>query len=267
MDERLYNAEHRRIGTVTKDAIGNDVIRDENGRVVARFDYDAIGNRVLKDPTGKTIGIFSKDGFGEDAILDGNGRVIARLDKDFLGGDALLDASGGTLGYSERAETAYDDDDDDRPAYTLVNGVKIYPRSPLEKKFDAAKAPFAAPAYIAFLLPAVYAAAAIFFGKLPAWPELLIGLLTAGIFFSSVFGRAAGMPRSTQVGTFFISILLFFVWFVIWTSFRTSWNVTEKKELTVLLGAPALFLAAELIGGAIGHAKYNSMKKKIFGYK
>ena len=32
MDEKLYDANHKRIGTRTKDAWGNDVIKDMNGR-------------------------------------------------------------------------------------------------------------------------------------------------------------------------------------------------------------------------------------------
>ena len=56
MDEKLYDANHKRIGTRTKDAFGNDVIKDTNGRVISRMGEDILGNKVIRDSSGRTVG-------------------------------------------------------------------------------------------------------------------------------------------------------------------------------------------------------------------
>ena len=276
MDERIYDANHKYAGRRTKDCFGNDVIKDKNGKTVARCGEDMLGNKVVRDASGKVTGIFGQDLLGNSVVRDPDGKVKQRYGHDILGNEAVTDANGRVIGYIENdrsapaapAVPAYTrDDDDERPAYTVGNGVRIYPRSTEEKAFYAATGRFILPAWAAFLLPALYCAAAIFVKKLPASPALLIGLLTAGIFLSSIFGRSGSWTRSEQTGTFVTSVLLFFAWFIVWTTYRTHWNAAERKELTVILGGPALFLIAELIGGAIGKAKHKSIRKRIFGGK
>ncbi|MBO4848214.1 MAG: hypothetical protein J5586_03575 [Clostridia bacterium] len=266
MDERLYDSSYKRTGTVSKDAIGNDVIRDASGRVAARFDTDVLGNRVIKDAEGRTKGIFTKDALGNDVVTDPNGRVIARLGADALGNDALLGADGRVIGYSESMNAGIPQGDD-RSAYTAVNGPKHYSMSPLEKKLHGLEAKYTAPAVLSFLLPALYCAAAIFVKKLPSGLVLLAALLTAGIFLSSIFGRASdAWSKGTHVATFVISLLIYFGYFIVYTTYRTTWNVPESKEVAYLLVPPVLFLAAELIGGAIGRGINRKLRKSVYGY-
>ena len=277
MDEKLYDANHKRIGTRTKDAWGNDVIKDMNGRVVSRMGEDMLGNKVIRNSAGKTVGVYGQDMLGNDVVRDANGRVSVQFGPDALGNDAVLDAAGRPIGYSEPvggysqnayAQSATSDDDDESPYYNRALGKYIYPRDPREIELGKACAKWTPLAYIAFILPALYAAVAVFWSKLPASPAILIGILTAGIFFSSIFGRAGSLfSFRSHAATFFISILLYYVWFVVWTTYRVTWNVSEKKELTVLLAAPVLFILAELIGGLIGHGIYRSTKNRIFKLK
>lgn len=282
MDEKLYDANHKRIGTRTKDAWGNDVIKDMNGRVVSRMGEDMLGNKVIRNSAGKTVGVYGQDMLGNDVIRDANGRVKARFGPDALGNDAVLDAAGRPIGYSEPvggysqnayAQSGYGQSAYGQSAYGQSAGYvrpapRGYPKSKLEIAFEKAQSRWYAPAIIAYLLPALYCAAAIFVKALPASPALMIGLLTAGIFLSSLCGRAAGMTgKGWQVGTFFISLLIYFVWFVVFTTYRTVWNVSEKEELITILAAPVLFLIAELIGGLIGAGINRSTRKRIFKLK
>lgn len=273
MDEKLYDANHKRIGTRTKDAFGNDVIRDTNGRVISRMGEDMLGNKVIRNSSGRTVGVYGQDMLGNDVVRDANGRVKARFGQDALGNDAVLDAAGRPIGYSEPMCGTYpqsqaNDPDDDDPYYNRLTGKHYYPRSPLEKELGKACGRWMLPAILSFLLPALYCAAAIFVKQLPASPALMIGLLTVGIFLSSLCGRASGTwSARSQAATFFISILIYYVWFFVWTTYRVTWNVTEKKEVIVLLAAPVLFFLAELIGGLIGHGIYTGTKKRIFKLK
>lgn len=274
MDEKIYDEKHRYVGRRTKDAFGNDVIRDRNDRIVARYGEDLLGNRVIRDAKGKTTGVFGQDMLGNDVVRGADGRVKQRMGCDALGNEAMLDANGRVIGYTEGGASrqypgAYPQpDDDDRPAYTVVDGVRIYPRSRQEKELAERHGKLVFPAYASYILPALYCAAAIFVKSIPASPWLLIGLLTAGIFLSSIFGRAAAQfTFGSHAATFFISILIFFVWFVVYTTYRVSWQATEKQELTILIGGPTLFFAAELIGGLIGVGIERSIRKSVYGTK
>ena len=274
MDEKIYDANHKYVGRRTKDFFGNDVIKDVNDKVVARYGEDMLGNKVVRDASGKVTGVFGQDMLGNSVVRDPGGKVKQRDGYDWLGNKAMTDANGRVIGYAESDYSAppapayTQDDDDDRPAYTVVNGVRIYPRDLRERELSEKLKKYCFPAYASYILPALYCAAAIFVKSIPASPWLLIGLLTAGIFLSSIFGRAAAQfTFGSHAATFFISILIFFVWFVIYTTYRVSWQATEKQELTILIGGPALFFAAELIGGLIGHVIYKSARKRIYKLK
>lgn len=275
MDEKIYDANHKYVGRRTKDFFGNDVIKDVNDKVVARYGEDMLGNKVVRNASGKVTGVFGQDMLGNSVVLDPGGKVKQRYGYDMLGNEAMTDANGRVIGYTESANVAQAapsypmDDDDDRPLYRVVNGRKIYPGSDrLEKALAKEVSKYLFPAYASYLLPALYCAAAIFVKQLPAFPALMIGLLTAGIFLSSLFGRAADIVgKGWQIGTFFISLLIYSVWFVVFTTYRTVWNVSEKEELITILAGPVLFLLAELIGGLIGHGIYKSARKRIYKLK
>lgn len=50
--------------TYSKDAWGNTVAKDKNGRTQSTYSKDAWGNTVEKDKNGKTKGTYTKDAWG-----------------------------------------------------------------------------------------------------------------------------------------------------------------------------------------------------------
>ena len=85
MDEKLYDANHKRIGTRTKDAFGNDVIKDTNGRVISRMGEDILGNKVIRDSSGRTVGVYGQDMLGNDVekgLLPCDMEILSRMVED-----------------------------------------------------------------------------------------------------------------------------------------------------------------------------------------